>query len=48
LKVYEGLNYKVSACPRNATGADSQSEWVEAPQTPDAKPIKLVLPILKK
>src|SRR5262245_1382291 len=48
LKVYEGLNYKVSAYSRNATGAVPQSEWVEAPQTPDAKPIKLVLPALKK
>jgi 5-hydroxyisourate hydrolase-like protein (transthyretin family) len=48
LKVYEGLNYKVSAYQRNATGAAQQSEWVEAPQTPDAKPIKLVLPVLKK
>lgn len=48
LKVYEGLNYKVSAYTRNANGAVTQSEWVEAPQTPDAKPIKLVLPVLKK
>jgi len=48
LKVYEGLDYKVSAYPRNASGAAPQSEWVEVPQTPDAKPIKLVLPVLKK
>ncbi len=48
LKTYEGLNYKVSAYPRNATGAAAQSEWVEVPQPPDAKPIKLVLPTLKK
>jgi hypothetical protein len=48
LKVYEGLNYKVSAYPRNASGAAPQSEWVDVPQTPEAKPIKLVLPALKK
>jgi hypothetical protein len=48
LKVYEGLNYKVSAYARNASGAAPQSEWVDVPQTPDAKPIKLVLPVLKK
>jgi len=48
LKVYEGLNYMLSAYPRNATGAARQSEWVETFQTPDAKPIKLVLPALKK
>jgi 5-hydroxyisourate hydrolase-like protein (transthyretin family) len=46
LKVYEGLEYRVSAY--NATGAAAQSEWVEAPQTADAKPIKLVLPAPKK
>src|SRR5262245_13538201 len=48
LKVYEGLYYKVSAYSRNATGAVPQSEWVDVPQTPDAKPIKLVLPALTK
>jgi hypothetical protein len=48
LKVYEGLNYKVSAYPRNGSGAAPQSQWIEVPQTPDAKPIKLVLPVLKK
>jgi hypothetical protein len=48
LKVYEGLNYKVSAYPRNGSGAAPQSEWVDVPQTPGAKPIKLVLPVLKK
>src|SRR5262249_25545941 len=48
LKIYDGLNYKVSAYPRNATGAAPQSEWVEVPRSPDAKPIKLVLPALKK
>lgn len=45
-KVYEGLEYRVSAY--NATGAATQSEWVETPQTADAKPIKLVLPAPKK
>jgi len=48
LKVYEGLYYKVSAYPRGASGDAPQSPWVEVPQTPGAKPIKLVLPILKK
>jgi hypothetical protein len=48
LKVYEELNYRVSAYPRNGSGAAPQSQWVDVPQTPDAKPIKLVLPVLKK
>src|SRR5262245_35771043 len=48
LKVFEGLYYKVSAYQRNASGAAPQSEWVDVPKTPDAKPIKLVLPVLEK
>jgi hypothetical protein len=48
LKVYEGLYYKVSAYPRGASGDAPQSPWVEVPQAPGAKPIKLVLPVLKK
>jgi len=31
-----------------ASGDAPQSPWVEVPQTPGTKPIKLVLPILKK
>jgi len=46
LKVYEGLSYTVSAYPQGATGAASQSKWMEVPP-PGAQPIKLVLPIIK-
>jgi hypothetical protein len=45
LKVYEGLSYKVSASPPDATGAAEQSNWTEVPP-PGAQPIKLVLPII--
>ena len=48
LKVYQGLTYKVSAYPQGATGNAAQSQWVDAPPTSDAPPIKLVLPVLKK
>jgi hypothetical protein len=44
----EGRSEFDEPAPRNASGAAPQSEWVDVPQTPDAKPIKLVLPALKK
>ncbi|HEY0082456.1 MAG TPA: hypothetical protein VGB61_06680 [Pyrinomonadaceae bacterium] len=46
LKVYEGLSYKVSAHPPDATGANAHSGWVEVPP-PGAQPVKLVLPIIR-
>jgi hypothetical protein len=48
LKVYEGVNYAVSAYPLNASGPEPQSKWVEVPTTSGGEPIRLVLPILKK
>ncbi|HWS86465.1 MAG TPA: carboxypeptidase-like regulatory domain-containing protein [Pyrinomonadaceae bacterium] len=47
VKVYEGLNYKMSAYPRGATGPAAQSPWIDVPP-PGARPVKLVLPVLKK
>lgn len=47
LKVYEGLSYKMSAYPRGATGPAAQGQWVDVPP-PGARPVKLVLPVLKK
>ena len=48
LKVYEGLNYKVSAYPRGATGPAAQSPWIDVPPSPGARPVRLVLPLPKK
>lgn len=48
LKVYQGLTYNVSAYPQGATGNAAQSQWIDVPPIPDAPPIKLVLPVLRK
>jgi 5-hydroxyisourate hydrolase-like protein (transthyretin family) len=47
LKAYEGLNYKMSAYPKGATGPAAQSQWIDVPP-PGARPAKLVLPVFKK
>jgi 5-hydroxyisourate hydrolase-like protein (transthyretin family) len=47
VKVYEGLSYRMSAYPRGATGTAAQSPWIEVPPR-GARPVKLVLPVLKK
>jgi 5-hydroxyisourate hydrolase-like protein (transthyretin family) len=46
-KVYEGLSYKMSAYPQGATGSAAQSPWVDVPPR-GARPVRLVLPVLKK
>ena len=48
LKAYEGMKYKVSAYPLNASGPEPQSKWVELPTIPGGEPVRLVLPILRK
>lgn len=47
VKVYEGMNYRMSAYPRGATGPAPQSPWIDVPP-PGARPVRLVLPVLKK
>jgi len=43
LKLYEGLQYKVSAYRQGSGGKSSQSEYIEIPMTVD-QPLRLVLP----
>jgi hypothetical protein len=44
LKVYEGLQYQVSAYPERATGAEAQSPWIAVPALHGPASVKLVLP----
>lgn len=44
LKLYEGLQYKVSAYPQRDSGPAAQSPWLEVPHIHGPKTIKLVLP----
>jgi 5-hydroxyisourate hydrolase-like protein (transthyretin family) len=44
LKLYEGLQYKVSAYRQGAAGKGVQSEWIEIPMNSRDQPIRLVLP----
>ena len=49
--LHEGLRrveLQSERIPAQRVRAAPQSEWVDITQTPDAKPIKLVLPVLKK
>jgi 5-hydroxyisourate hydrolase-like protein (transthyretin family) len=43
LKLYEGLQYKVSAYRQDGRGQNAQSEWIDIPITLD-QPLRLVLP----
>jgi 5-hydroxyisourate hydrolase-like protein (transthyretin family) len=47
VKVYEGMSYKVSAYSPDATGPAPMSPPLDVPP-PGARPVRLVLPILKK
>jgi 5-hydroxyisourate hydrolase-like protein (transthyretin family) len=47
VKVYDGLNYRMSAYPPHATGPAPQSPWIDVPPR-GARPVRLVLPVLKK
>lgn len=47
VKVYAGLSYRMSAYPQNVTGPAPQSPWIDVPP-PGARPVRLVLPVLKK
>jgi 5-hydroxyisourate hydrolase-like protein (transthyretin family) len=44
LKVFEGMQYQVSAYPDNARGPEPQSPWVQVPAMHGPGSIKLVLP----
>ncbi|MEK6279557.1 MAG: hypothetical protein AABN95_04315 [Acidobacteriota bacterium] len=44
LKVYEGLQYQVSAYPDRATGAEAQSPWIAVPALHGPGSVKLILP----
>jgi len=44
LKVFEGMQYKVSASRQGSAGKYLQSDWVELPMNFSREPIRLVLP----
>jgi 5-hydroxyisourate hydrolase-like protein (transthyretin family) len=45
LKLYEGMEYKVSATRQGSAGKYVQSDWIELPINFPKEPIKLVLPV---
>lgn len=44
LKLYEGVQYKISAYRGGANGRNAQSDWIDVPLTLD-QPLRLVLPV---
>jgi 5-hydroxyisourate hydrolase-like protein (transthyretin family) len=44
LKIFEGLQYKVSAYPDGARGPEAQSPWITLPALHGPRSVKLVLP----
>lgn len=48
LKVFEGMQYQVSAYPNNASGPEPQSPWVTVPAANGPRTVKLILPILRR
>jgi len=45
LKLYEGMQYKVSASIQTSARKNVQSDWIELPINSSKEPIKLVLPV---